>query len=202
MKTMIKQILFLVVIASVFSACSGPERSPAAVFMPDMYYSIAYEPYQKATFGYPNYKSDSTVTLFNENFEMSALLPANGTVARNSLGVLPYDLPDNNDGYQAAMQYKSPLDSLEREKNLSRGEKLYNQTCVACHGVKGDGQGSIVVTGAYLGVPNYKDRDITVGSVYHVIMYGRNAMGSFSSHFNIEDRWKVAEYVMHLKNNN
>lgn len=92
------------------------------------------------------------------------------------------------------------MDSLNREQDLKRGEKLFSQACVACHGAKGDGQGPIVVSGAFLGVPNYKDREITVGSVHHVIMYGKNAMGSYASHFTDDDRWRVAEYVIQLRN--
>ena len=66
----------------------------------------------------------------------------------------------------------------------------------ACHGTGGDGQGSIVQSGAYSGVPNYKDREITVGSVHYVLSYGRNAMGSYAGQLNPGDRWRVAQYVM------
>lgn len=196
-----KRILFLITIAAILSSCGGPEREPAMVFMPDMYYSIPYEPYQKATFDYPEYQENSGVPLLREDFNMSALVPVEGTVPHTKSGLLPYTLPNNNDGYNASKLVKSPLDSLNSVAHLDRGEKLFNQVCAACHGEAGDGQGSIVQSGAYVGVPNYKDREITVGSVYHVIMYGRNAMGSYASQLNEEDRWMVAEYVMKLKNN-
>lgn len=191
--------IFIFLIISLFASCSGPERRPNPVFMPDMYYSTAYEPYAKSTFGYPNDK-DSTDLPYNMTNGQSSLVPVEGTVPRNELNTLPYDLANDNDGYQASFDVMSPLDSTNLEYDLARGEKLYNQTCIACHGVAGDGKGPIVQTGAYLGVPNYKDREINVGSVHHVIMYGKNAMGSFASHFTDEDRWRVAEYVMHLKN--
>lgn len=196
-----KRFLILVVIGALISSCSGPDRSPAKVFMPDMYYSTAYEPYQKANFGYPNYSENSDVNVFSENFDMSALVPVEGTVPHTASGLLPYTLPNTNEGYDASKEMESPLNIADKDKNLKRGEKLFNQVCAACHGVKGDGQGSIVVSGAYLGVPDYATRDITVGSVYHVIMYGRNAMGSYASQLTQEDRWRVAEYVMQLKNN-
>lgn len=198
---MIRKILILVILSGFFMACSGPERSPAVVFMPDMYYSVPYEPYQKANFGYPNYADESGVGVFSENFNMSALTPVEGTVPHTASGILPYMLPNTNEGYEASKSVSSPLDSMNSAKDMLRGEELYNQACATCHGVKGDGQGPIVVSGAYLGVPNYKDRVITEGSVYHVIMYGRNAMGSYASQLNVEDRWRVAEYVMQLKNN-
>lgn len=198
---MIKQILTLIIIAGIFASCSGPQREPSIVFMPDMYYSVPYEPYQKATFGYPDYTEGSEVPLFQEGFNMSALVPVEGTVPQNELGSLPYLLPNTNDGYNASMSVQSPLDPANSDKNLERGEKLYNQLCATCHGVQGDGQGPIVLTGAYIGVPHFDDRDVSVGSVHHVIMHGRNAMGSYASQLNEADRWRVAEYVMMLKNN-
>lgn len=196
-----RHILVLVIIAGLFTSCSGPERSPSMVFMPDMYYAVPYEPYQKATAEYPFNQDKSSVPVFADNFNITALTPVEGTVPHTKSGILPYTLPNTNAGYDASKKMKSPLDSLNREKNVLRGEKLYNQVCAACHGVKGDGQGSIVATGAYVGVPNYGDREITTGSVYHVIMYGRNAMGSYASQLNEADRWRIAEYVMKLKNN-
>ena len=201
MGRMMKHILTLIVIAGLFASCSGPQRDPAIVFMPDMYYAVPYDPYEKATFNYPYDTDSSAVPLFAKGNNMTALIPVAGTVPHNEIGTLPYLLPDNNDGYNASMSLKSPLDAANSAKNLVHGEKLYIQACATCHGLKGDGQGPIVVTGAYLGVPAYKDRAITEGSVYHVIMYGRNAMGSYASQLTESDRWRVAEYVMKLKNN-
>ncbi|MXV37560.1 c-type cytochrome [Flavobacteriaceae bacterium Ap0902] len=197
-----KRFIVLIILGALVSSCSGPDKSPAIVFMPDMYYSVAYEPYQKATFGYPDYTETSEVNVFSENFEVTALAPVEGTVPHTNSGILPYNLPDTNEGYDASKNVQSPLNTANREKDLARGEKLFNQVCAVCHGVKGDGQGSIVLSGAYVGVPTYDSRDITVGSVYHVIMYGRNAMGSYAPQLNQEDRWRVAEYVMQLRNNN
>ncbi|MDO5656444.1 MAG: cytochrome c [Flavobacteriaceae bacterium] len=197
---MMKRILILLIITGFFASCSGPERSPALVFMPDMYYSVPYEPYQKATFDYPNYSEQSEVSVFVNQANMSALKPVEGTVPQNKIGALPYNLPNTNEGYEAAKSIKSPLDSIDFGTKTKRAEKLYTQVCATCHGANGDGQGPIVQTGAYVGVPNFKDRPITEGTVYHVIMHGRNAMGSYAGHLNVQDRWLVAEYVMQLKN--
>ncbi|MRI63169.1 cytochrome c [Ornithobacterium rhinotracheale] len=194
-----KKLIILAGFTLALISC-GPGEKPAAVYMPDMYYSNAYEPYAQSTFGYPKATDDQDVYAFQRNHHSSALMPVEGTVAHTESGLLPYDLPNTNEGYEASKSLKSPLDSLNREQDLKRGEKLFGQACVACHGEKGDGQGPIVVSGAFLGVPNYKDREITVGSVHHVIMYGRNAMGSYASHFTDDDRWRVAEYVMQLRN--
>lgn len=194
-----KNFIILILLLVTFISC-GPGKKPAPVFMPDMYYTNPYKPYSKTTFGYPHDTDDKDVYLFVKNHHSSALSPVEGTVPHTESGLLPYDIPNTNEGYEMAKELKSPLNPANYQANVKRGEMLYKQACVACHGVNGDGKGPIVQSGAFLGVPNYKDRDITVGSVHHVIMYGRNAMGSYASHFNSEDRWRVAEYVMKLRN--
>ena len=73
---------------------------------------------------------------------------------------------------------------------------MYELTCISCHGVNGDGQGSMVQSGVYSGVPAYKDRQITVGSVHYVITNGRNLMGSFAGQLTPADRWRVSMYIM------
>ena len=42
--------------------------------------------------------------------------------------------------------------------------------------------------------------EITQGSIYHVIYYGRNAMGSYASQITEKERWQVALYVEQLRN--
>ena len=53
----------------------------------------------------------------------------------------------------------------------------------------------------FLGIPSYADpgRDITMGGIYHVEMYGLNAMGSYASQTNEKERWQIAMHVMNLK---
>ena len=53
----------------------------------------------------------------------------------------------------------------------------------------------------FLGVPSYADpgRNITEGSIYHVMMYGINAMGSHASQTNEKERWQIAMHVLNLK---
>ena len=51
----------------------------------------------------------------------------------------------------------------------------------------------------FLGIPSYADRDITDGSIYHVLMYGKNLMGSHASQVDFEERWQISQYVMTLR---
>ena len=76
---------------------------------------------------------------------------------------------------------------------------FFSTYCAVCHGEKGDGKGNLVKREKFLGVPNYKDREITEGSVFHVVTYGLNAMGSHANQLSANERWLIAAYVMKLK---
>jgi mono/diheme cytochrome c family protein len=85
------------------------------------------------------------------------------------------------------------------EAALAEGKELYTIFCNHCHGPKGDGNGHLVEIGKFPAVPDYKSRDITAGSIYHVIMYGKNLMGSHASQLSNEERWKIVRYVQDLR---
>ncbi len=203
-----KGILYLSLIGVAFSlnSCSDKKRSPSVVFMPDMYYPVAYDPYMEADFGYWPERNDekSNVPLFAEHRNMTALWPVEGSVARTEgQMILPWELKNTLEDYNKSKAITtSPLDPANKKADLERGEKLYGQTCAVCHGEAGDGQGSIVQSKAFSGVPTYAERELTLGSVYHVIMYGKNAMGSYAPQLTPVDRWRVAEYVMNLRAKN
>lgn len=194
MKKLTKYILITITGSLLITSCS--KEKPSLVYFPDMYYPVAYDPYQEAVVAYG--EQGTTVPLFANQGGRTALAPVPGTISQNSDGVLPMDLPNTPQGYEASKLIKvSPLNPANREKDLARGKDLYNKTCSACHGTAGDGQGNIVQSGAYSGVPAYKDRSyITVGSVYYVLEHGRNAMGSYAGQLLPGDRWRVAEYVI------
>ena len=124
-----------------------------------------------------------------------AHIPAKGSIKR---GFVPYEIPNTPEGYALAKAtLKSPLDSLSI--NQDKAKELYTVYCAICHGDAGDGKGNLVVKEKFLGVPSYKDREITDGSVFHVITYGLNSMGSHANQLSQEERWVVADYVLKLK---
>jgi len=73
--------------------------------------------------------------------------------------------------------------------------------CTHCHGAKGDGDGKVITVGGYPSEPpaynTLKDR--TLGSIFHTITHGKNAMGSHASQLDKDQRWKVAMYVRTLQ---
>jgi hypothetical protein len=61
------------------------------------------------------------------------------------------------------------------------------------------GQGILVKNEKFLGIPSYGDRNINFGTIFHVVTYGKGVMGSHASQVTPEERWKLALYVMKLK---
>lgn len=180
MSRLFKITAILAVVTLVFTSCDKTKRK--LQYMPDMYESVAGEPYAKSV-------------VFENGLE--AQKPVAGTIAR---GHVPYSYPNTNEGYDTAkLNLKSPLtaEDLDSEK----GKKLYTMYCSVCHGKKGDGQGTLVKREKFLGIPNYKDRDITEGSIYHVIMHGKNMMGSHASQLNEKERWLIVKHVQELRTN-
>mgnify|MGYP005725354999 FL=1 len=153
----LKHISLIVLIMSITS-CFDPSK-PNYQYFPNMYESVGYKTYQESD-AFPN--------------GIQAQLPAEGSVPR---GWQPYEYEDSNEGYESAkLNLKSPL--VNNEENLKNGKKMYDIYCSVCHGSKGDGQGILMEREKFLGIPSYADRDITEGSIYHVLMHGINLMGS------------------------
>jgi hypothetical protein len=153
----------------------------SAQYFPNMYESVGYETYQEGE-------------IFPGNVE--AQKPVDGTVSR---GWMPYDFENSNDGYASAKaELNNPLPYTE--EHLMNGAALYNVYCAICHGTKGDGKGHLVTTEKILGVPSYDSRELTQGSIYHVMYYGINYMGSYASQTSIEERWQIAHHVDALTN--
>jgi mono/diheme cytochrome c family protein len=170
---------FSIVVALGLGSCQDPSK-PNYQYFPNMYEPVGYEAYAD---------SDAFVN------GIEAQLPAEGSIAR---GWQPYEYPDTNDGYEMAKaELQSPL--AQTEVHLVEGKELYGLYCAVCHGKKGDGQGILMTREKFLGVPSYADREITEGSIYHVLMYGKNAMGSHAGQVNSTERWQIAQHVMELR---
>ncbi len=181
MKSLFKKYLLILVAFTTVSCFNDSERNYQ--YFPDMYEPVPYEPY-----------GDYEVFPGGQ----SARLPAEGSISR---GWMPYEYENNPEGFQAAKEeLENPLPYTE--SNLAAGRQLYTIYCAVCHGDTGDGQGILVQREKVLGIPRYDDegRDITEGSVYHVMYYGLNQMGSYASQTTTNERWLIDHYVMKLKN--
>ncbi len=198
-KNIIKITAILGFAAISLSSCS--KENPPLVYFPDMYFPVAYDPLMKTQDAYSNHVNE--IPAFVKLNGATGLNPVNGTVAQNMDGIADAAMNNGmkpeeyNAGYdESKLITASPLIAANEKKDFERGKKLFDQTCAACHGTGGDGQGPIVVSGAYAGVPKYADREITIGSTHYVITHGRNSMGSYAGQLTPGDRWRVALYVM------
>ena len=172
----------VVIFVSVIMVSCNSNDTPNYQYMPNMYEPVDYETY-------------GAYEIFPG--EQSAMLAVDGTIPR---GWEPYGYENSFEGLnQARAKLSMPLNVTE--ENLTNGKELYTIYCAICHGDKGDGQGILVQREKFLGVPSYADpgRNITEGSIYHVMMYGINAMGSHASQTNEKERWQIAMHVLNLK---
>ncbi|MBE7640743.1 MULTISPECIES: c-type cytochrome [Salegentibacter] len=182
MKNLFYKAIVLFLVGGVVMSCADSDK-PNYQYMPDMYKPVGYETYGE-------------YDIFENGQE--AKLPVEGTIPR---GWMPYDYEDSPEGLaNAKANLNNPLPYTE--DNLNEGKALYTIYCAVCHGDNGDGKGILTEREKILGVPSYDDvgRAITEGSVYHVIYYGLNSMGSYAVQTSEEERWKITHYVMNLKN--
>lgn len=181
MKNTIKYLAVLM-LSVLMTSCWTDKSVRNYQYMPDMYESIGYETYSVN----PVFKNGLT-----------SQEPVDGTIARGH--AFPYEYENTTEGYELAKtELTSPIKGTDA--NLENGKAMYTIYCISCHGKQGAGDGVLVKREKFLGIPNYKDRDITEGSIYHVIMHGRNMMGSHASQLTETERWQVTLYVEQLRN--
>ena len=207
---------FLILLALMVSCSSNPD-SAGTEYMPDMYRSPAIETYvdygeirgrenmeiktKLSARQTPKY----TVPYYGMNgSEVQMMLPNKrkaGIAWRESHGLFGWDLNAESAYDKARLDTVNPL-TMTRENAetiLNNGEKLYTSMCAHCHGEKGDGNGTMIQSGAYgdLGVvPAYKDLDtLSEGKIYYSIYYGKGYMGAHGSLLNKKEIWTLVHYV-------
>jgi mono/diheme cytochrome c family protein len=170
-------------------SCGGPRRDPGHAYMPDMAYSNAYETYAPAEERLKHSEASS-----QPHFNGS---PVPGTVARGELAA--YRLKNDTTGYAQSVAIHNPLDPATID--MKEAERLYLVNCGVCHGAALDGNGPLYDNGEgpYQAAPkNLMGEDMKAqpeGQTFHVITYGKNAMGSYASQLTSKQRWMVVAYV-------
>ena len=178
MSRLFKITTLLVVVALVFTSCDKSKRN--LQYMPDMYESVPYD-------------ANGANGINNAPVNIKTVA---GTISRG--GHPAYDILDTPEGYdKAKAELTNPL--TLNDENLEKGKQLYDIYCISCHGKKGDGNGYLAQADKFAGIPSYADRDINAGSIYHVIMHGKNLMGSHSSQLTYKERWQIIHYVEQLR---
>lgn len=169
--------------SAILIACSN-EQDPGIEYAPDMYHSVALDPYSQV--------KDNK---FNPG-GMNMRQPAPGTVARGKEGYNLY--LSENTAEAAGVELLNPLERTE--KHLAEGKILYTRFCSPCHGEQGDGQG--LVGQKFKGVPSYtagRVATLSGGHIFHVITNGRGRMMPHASQVDPKERWKIVMYVQQLQ---
>jgi mono/diheme cytochrome c family protein len=174
------RILLIALVLALAASCDRTRSSTGWDYMPDMYYSNAYETYTP-----------------NPNFEdqMTMRSPVEGTIPR---GMVPFPYTKSDEDRIAAGEaLVNPLDATQ--ENLARGEEAYGIYCIDCHGAEGDGKGYLFTSGRYPYPPKSLVIDevkaLKDGEIYHVITVGYGIMGAHGSMIRPEDRWKIILYL-------
>ena len=196
-------------------SCVADADSSGLEYMPDMYRSAAIEPY--VDYAEVRGREDE-----EQKMKQSAMTPPSNTIPYVGTDeahvkmMLPYARKANvafkethglygwemttEDSYAAAAADLNPMKLTDENKDaiFKEGKALYTANCAHCHGEKGDGNGPMMKSGAYAGVPDYKEAarmSLSDGQIFYSIYYGKGAMGSHASQVNKKEIWTLVHYV-------
>jgi mono/diheme cytochrome c family protein len=207
----VKSVIVCLGASVVLAACSAGGNNQGTEYAPNMYHSVAYEPYSQITDpdagrwltsieyadGHAEFFNSNTLNVSAMGVFMNMRTPPANTVPRNKNGWLPYRIPKDSLEL-ASKRLTNPLDSTAQV--LAQGKVLYETYCQHCHGAKGAGDGK--VADKYAGVANLKGdayKNITEGHIFHVITNGKGLMWAHGSQMSAEERWMIAKYVKVLQ---
>jgi mono/diheme cytochrome c family protein len=207
----VKSVIVCLGASVVLAACSAGGNNQGTEYAPNMYHSVAYEPYSQITDpgagrwltsieyedGHAEFFNSNTLNVSTMGVFMNMRTPPANTVPRNKNGWLPYRIPKDSLEL-AAKRLKNPVDSSAQV--MAQGKVLYQTYCQHCHGAKGEGDGK--VSEKYAGVANLKGdayKNITEGHIFHVITNGKGLMWAHGSQMSAEERWMISKYVKVLQ---
>jgi mono/diheme cytochrome c family protein len=123
---------------------------------------------------------------------------------KESHGFYGVDL-SKDDEYLLAANDINPykLTAVNSASMMTNGKELFTAMCQHCHGEKGDGNGPMVASGAYVGVPAYATLTaLSDGQIYYSIYYGKNMMGAHNSLLSKKEIWTLVHYVRQFQDPN
>ena len=195
-------------------SCASDADSSGLEYMPDMYRSPAIEP--NVDYGeirgreHKEFKTilssltppNNTIPFYGtDSAEVKLMLPyarKASLVFRETHGLFGFDFSMADEYTLAAEDKTNPytMTPVNAPLILASGKEIYTAMCQHCHGEKGDGQGPMVVSGAYVGVPAYAERAaLSDGQIFYSIYYGKNMMGAHGSILNKKEIWTLVHYV-------
>jgi mono/diheme cytochrome c family protein len=185
-----KLSLYTIACAAGLMASCGSEysRTPGTTYAPDMVYSRAVDFYHGSE------KIEAQNGSYNK-------MPVAGTIAREQ--ALPDHIAESDT--LLANAHTCPIELTEAD--VEEGQRLYMIHCGICHGTALDGNGPLYSSGKFAAMPaNLKSGAaylrMSPGRIYHGIVYGKNAMGSYASQLDTKQRWQVVSYIKKVQSEN
>ena len=88
-----------------------------------------------------------------------------------------------------------------KESATAEGKKIFNQMCVLCHGVLGQGNGEAGLSlekkpANFLALKVINESD---GAIFWKITQGNSPMASYEGLLSEEQRWKLVNYIRELE---
>ena len=153
---------------------------PNLEFLPEMVRSVPYDSFAPN----PNFPDGKTLQL-----------PVPGTIPRGFLP-LHYEATQQ-DAERAGEELQNPY-SMQDTDALERGERVYRNFCLPCHGPIGRGDGPVILRGYPAPPPLISNRAIRMkdGQIFHIITYGQRNMSPHATQISPEDRWKA---ILHIR---
>jgi hypothetical protein len=155
------------------------KKTPEWEMTPDMYESTSFKAQKEDP-----HSSDGA----------AARVPPAGTIPR---GFQPFDC-EKMDNEKTGNTYKNPL--ARTKQVLDRGQKIFNNYCIVCHGSKGTGEGFVVPP--YPRPPSLLSEKVMKwkdGNIFNVVSCGQNLMPKYSTQIEAMDRWAVIHYIRALQ---
>jgi mono/diheme cytochrome c family protein len=187
--------LTIIIIAAIIvtvSSCDS-KREPGKIYMPDMAYSRAYKTYVQLDSSFTEDSSELGYKIFFNR------KPVDSTIKRGEL--FPYPYQNDSIGYKMSATVKNPLPPLSTADSAETS-RLFNINCGICHGTDGKASGPLAKGGKVGGIKDLTSAeavDMADGTIFHIMTYGQNNMGSYASQLDRKQRWMIVQYVRMLQ---
>lgn len=212
----IASLSMVAVAGFMLGSCTTNPDSAGLEYMPDMYRSPAIEPY--VDYGeVRGHVNEGVKGRLSALVPPAGAIPYYGTNEEEVLLMLPYNRkasisaaithglygwdrstnPDALYEYNLSAADANPLKltAENSEAMFKKGKELFAANCMHCHGEKGDGNGPMVASGVYTGVPDYKTLTIAPGQMFYSIYYGKGMMGAHAPIVNKKEIWTLVHYI-------
>lgn len=124
--------------------------------------------------------------------------PVAGTIPR---GYFPLHYGNSEEELiRAGKELINPF-AADTLSNVERGQVIYDNFCLTCHGAGGEGDGPVAKRGypPPISLSSEQTFDRTDGQMFHIITYGYKNMPPYASQVDREDRWYAINYIRQLQ---